>query len=109
MTDVEKVAPPADWTNNYDDMGGDMQWGEFGDVAEFVKGYGLDGTVKPLFAMQSYTGEAISLFELSGNHYLYNAIEGSLYQIKNPTDLQSIVKTIDDPDKGMSSLEIEPL
>ncbi|UZP40405.1 hypothetical protein NXS19_008221 [Fusarium pseudograminearum] len=101
------VRPPNDWTNNYEDMGGDMQWGEFGDTSEITKGYGLEGTVKPLFAMQPYTGEAISLFELSGKHYLYNAIEGSLYQVNQPNDLQSIVSTIDDPEKGMAFLEIE--
>lgn len=86
-----------------------MQWGEYGDVPELAKQYGLDGTVKPLFAMQSYTGEDISLFELSGKHYIYNPIEGSLYQIINPTDLQTIVSTIDDPDQGMAMLEIEAL
>lgn len=90
-------------------MGGDMQWGEYGDVLELVRVYGLDGTVKPLFAMQPYTGEAISLFELSGNHYIYNGIEGSLYQIHNPTDLRTIVSTIDDPNQGMAMLEIEAL
>ncbi|KAG8670691.1 hypothetical protein FPOAC2_07461 [Fusarium poae] len=105
-TDVE---PPSDWTNNYEDMGGDLQWSEGGDVPELVEGYGLEGTVKPLFAMQPYTGEAISLFELSGTHYIYNAIEGSLYEIKSPNDLHSIVKTIDDPDQGLSALEIEAL
>ncbi|CAG1959057.1 unnamed protein product [Fusarium graminearum] len=104
-----KVTPPNDWTNDYKDMGGDMQWGEFGDVAELAKGYCLDGTVKPLFAMESYTGEAMSLFELSGKHYLYNAIEGSLYQVNQPNDLQNIVSTIDDPEKGLSELEIEAL
>lgn len=88
-------------------MGGDMQWGEYGDVGEVCKGYDLNGTVKPLFAMQSYTGEAISLFELSGKHYIYNAIEGSLYLINKPDDLQTIVEIIDDPDKGMGALEIE--
>ncbi|RGP60888.1 hypothetical protein FSPOR_10389 [Fusarium sporotrichioides] len=103
------VEPPSDWTNIYEDMGGDMQWGEYGDVAELAKGYGLDGTVKPLFAMQSYTGEAISLFELSGKHYLYNAIEGALYHIQQPDDLQAIVETIDDPEKGMSGLDIDQL
>ncbi|CAJ0547360.1 Ff.00g041140.m01.CDS01 [Fusarium sp. VM40] len=105
-TDIE---PPADWTNNYEDIGGDMLWGEYGDVAEVVKGYDLDGTVKPLFAMQSYTGEAISLFELSGNHYLYNAIEGSLYQITRPNDLATIVSVIGDKNQGLSGLEIEAL
>ncbi|KAF4960804.1 hypothetical protein FSARC_10356 [Fusarium sarcochroum] len=105
-TDVE---PPSDWTNNYEDMGGDMQWAEDGDVSELVEGYGLDGNVKPLFAMQQYTGEALSLFELSGQYYLYNAIEGSLYQINGPTDLQTIVSTIDDENKGLAALDIEAL
>ncbi|KAJ4118954.1 hypothetical protein NW768_010697 [Fusarium equiseti] len=103
------ISPPADWTNNYEDMGGDLQWGDFGDVTELCKGHGLDGTVQPLFAMRSYTGEAISIFEISGNHYLYNAIEGSLYQINGPSDLQTIVNTIDDLDQGMSGLDIEAL
>ncbi|KAM0344459.1 hypothetical protein ACHAPU_007431 [Fusarium lateritium] len=103
------VNPPSDWTNDYEEMGGDMQWGEYGDVAEIVKGYGFDGTVKPLFGMKAYTGEAISLFELSGNHYIYNHIEGSLYQIREPNDLATIVSTIDDVDRGLSALEIEEL
>ncbi|KAI6758138.1 hypothetical protein SNK05_010681 [Fusarium graminearum] len=104
-----EICAIMDLTNDYKDMGGDMQWGEFGDVAELAKGYCLDGTVKPLFAMESYTGEAMSLFELSGKHYLYNAIEGSLYQVNQPNDLQSIVSTIDDPEKCLSELEIEAL
>ncbi|KAJ5982400.1 hypothetical protein N7451_012500 [Penicillium sp. IBT 35674x] len=103
-TDIE---PPNDWTNNYEDMGGDMQWSEYGEFTELVKAYGLTGTVKPLFAMASYTGEAISLFELSDNHYIYNAISDSLFRIDNPTDPQTIVSTIDDPDQGMAMLDIE--
>lgn len=60
--------------------------------------------------MQAYTGEALSFFELgSGQHFLYNAIEGSLYQINSPSDLQTIVSTIDDEDRGLSALEIEAL
>jgi hypothetical protein len=86
-----------------------MQWGEYGDIAELVKSYGLDGTVKPLFAMKAHTGEAISLFELSGNHYLYNAIDGSLFQITQPNDLETIVSVIGDENKGLSALEIEGL
>ncbi|RSL98326.1 hypothetical protein CDV31_012641 [Fusarium ambrosium] len=109
VTNTE-VAPPGNWTNDYEEMGGDMEWGEYGNVAELVKGYGLDGDVKPLFAMASYTGEALSLFELGdGQFFLYNAIEGSLYQIKNPSDLQSIVSTIEDESQGLAALEIEEL
>jgi hypothetical protein len=90
-------------------MGGDMLWGEGGDVPGVAKEYGLSGEVKPLFAMQSYTGEAISLFDLSGSHYIYNGIEGSLYKVKEPNDLRKIVETINDPNKGMRALEIEAL
>lgn len=90
-------------------MGGDAQWSQYGDVPELTRGSGLDGTVNPIFAMESWTGEAMSLFELSGDHYLYNAIEGSLYKICDPTDLQTIASTIDDQDQGISALEIEAL
>lgn len=84
-------------------------WGEYGDVAQMVQEYALDGTVKPLFAMKSYTGEAMSLFELSGNHYLYNAIERSLYQIRQPDDLETIISVIGDENQGLSALDIEAL
>lgn len=86
-----------------------MEWGPEGDVPSIASNYGVEGVVKPLFAMQSWTGEAMSLFEAgSGEFYLYNAIEGSLFQIIKPTDLQSIASTIDDPDKGgLGGLEIE--
>lgn len=91
-------------------MGGDMQWGQYGDVAELIKGYGLNGDVKPLFAMKAYTGEALSLFELGDSQYfLYNAIEGSLYQINDPSDLQTIVSAIDDENRGLGALDIEAL
>jgi hypothetical protein len=59
--------------------------------------------------MKAYTGEALSLFELGGNHYLYNAIEGSLYRIVQPNDLETIVSLIGDENQGLSALEIEPL
>ncbi|KAF5238816.1 hypothetical protein FAUST_5319 [Fusarium austroamericanum] len=106
---AEKFAPPSYWTNVYEDMGGDVQWDKDGDVEILVKGYGLSGTVKPLFSMQPYTGESISLLELSGSYYLYNAIERSLCLIVEPNDLATIVSTLDDEDRGLAGLEIEPL
>ncbi|KAI8673194.1 hypothetical protein NCS55_00638400 [Fusarium keratoplasticum] len=106
-TDVD---PPSNWTNDYEEMGGDMEWGEYGQVTELVKGYGLDGDVKPLFSMKAYTGEALSLFELGdGQYFLYNAIEASLYQIKSPSDLQTITSAIDDENRGLGALEIEAI
>lgn len=89
-------------------MGGDMQWGPEGDVAQVAQSYGLDGEIKPLFAMQSWTGEAMSLFQVgSSEFFLYNAIDGSLYEIVQLNDLQSIVSVIGDPERGLGALDIE--
>ncbi|KAJ4202350.1 hypothetical protein NW767_006309 [Fusarium falciforme] len=88
-------------------MGGNMEWGEYGQVTELVKGYGLDGDAKPLFSMKA---EALSLFELGdGQYFLYNAIEASLCQIKSPSDLQTIALAIDDENRGLGALEIEAI
>jgi hypothetical protein len=91
-------------------MGGDLQWGPDGEVNNVLQTHGIDGHAQPLFAMESYTGQALSLFEVgSDNFYLYNPLGGALYVIKNPSDLESIVAFIDDENKGLGSLAIEAL
>ena len=91
-------------------MGGDMQWGPSGDVFELVQGYGLEGEPQPLYATQPYTGEAMSLFQLgSSEFYFYHAIEGSLYRIVTPSNLEDIAAILDDESRGLPALEIEAL
>lgn len=69
---------------------------------------GIEGVIKPLFAMQDWTGETMSLFQAGDwEFFLYNSIEGSLFQIMAPTDVQSIVSVIGDEDKGLAGLDIE--
>ncbi|KAF4464466.1 hypothetical protein FALBO_8694 [Fusarium albosuccineum] len=105
-----KVPPPTAWTNDYEEIGGDMRWGEFGDIAEELRGRGIDGEIKPLFGMQPFTGEVMVLFQVGGNQfYLHNAIDGSLFQILSPSDLPTIASIIDDEDKGLGALEIEEI
>ncbi|KAH6967636.1 hypothetical protein AUP68_17069 [Ilyonectria robusta] len=110
---VTDVNPPKGWTNDYIEMGGEIQWGLSGDATSRALAYGIEGDVKPLFATQSWTGQTIVLFEAvfeagSSLFFLYNAIETTLFQIMQPTDLQSIVSTIGDEDKGgLAGLELE--
>ncbi|KAJ4248381.1 hypothetical protein NW762_012712 [Fusarium torreyae] len=107
VTTTEIDIPP-DWTNVYEDMGGDMLWGSNGDVTEMIRGCGIEGEVKPLFAKEPYTGEALSLFEVEENQFfLYNAMEGSIYRIDVPDDLQAIAAIIDDENQGLAALDIE--
>ncbi|KAM0339011.1 hypothetical protein ACHAPU_011112 [Fusarium lateritium] len=104
------IAPPNDWTNSYEDMGGDMLWGEGGQMEDEVRGRGLDGDIKPHFGMAPYTGEAVYLFELGdGQFFFYNAIDGSMLQIRDQSDLKTIVDILDDDNKGLPSLDIEEI
>ncbi|KAK7424107.1 hypothetical protein QQX98_000717 [Neonectria punicea] len=107
VTDTD-VPPPMNWTNVYEDIGGDMRWSEGCEMEEEVRGRGLEGDIKPLYGIAPYTGEAMYLFEIStGGFFFYNAIDCSLYMIKGGLDLQAIVSTMDEG--GMAELDVEEL
>ncbi|RGP81069.1 hypothetical protein FLONG3_858 [Fusarium longipes] len=102
------IPPPDNWTNNYEEIGGDMLWAPGGQVEDEVRSRGIDGDIRPHYGMAPYTGEALYLFEVgSGQFYFYNAIDGSMLQIKDQNDLQSIVSILDDGDKGLPALDID--
>ncbi|EEU39262.1 uncharacterized protein NECHADRAFT_94688 [Fusarium vanettenii 77-13-4] len=84
VTDTD-ILSLMDWTNVYDDIGGDMRWGE--DIAEQIKERGLDGDV----------GDKDFLF--------WNALDDSMYLVKGGLDLQTIVGSIDD--QGFNGLDLE--
>ncbi|KAJ5290904.1 hypothetical protein N7478_000155 [Penicillium angulare] len=99
-----------DWTNDFETLGGELVWGSGGEIQDLLQNFGLDATeVTPLYAMEFHTGEALVMFEADSTFYLFNRIEGSLYQIIQPNDLTTIVELIDDKNKGLRSLEIEQL
>ncbi|KAF4990606.1 hypothetical protein FGRMN_8365 [Fusarium graminum] len=102
------IAAPNNWTNVYEEMGGDMIWGEGGQIEGEIRSRGIDGDIKPHFGMAPYTGEALYLLEVGDGHfYFFNAIDGSLLQVRDHSDLKSIVDVLDDDDKGLPSLDIE--
>ncbi|KAF4956036.1 hypothetical protein FSARC_11688 [Fusarium sarcochroum] len=104
------IPPPSNWTNSFEDMGGDMMWAEGGQIEEEVRGRGLDEDIRPHYGMAPYTGEALYLFEVgSGRFFLFNAIDGSMLAINGQSDLQSIVSILDDEDQGLSALDIEEI
>jgi hypothetical protein len=91
-------------------MGGDMLWSEGGQIEEDVRGRGIEGDIRPHYGMEAYTGEAMYLFEVgSGQFFVFNAIDGSMFQIKDQSDLQSIVSILDDENKGLSALDVEEI
>ncbi|KAF4475784.1 hypothetical protein FAGAP_12631 [Fusarium agapanthi] len=102
------ISPPANWTNSYEDMGGDMLWGQGGQMEDEVRGRGIDGDMRPHYGMAPYTGEALYLFEVGiGNFFFFNAIDGSMLQVRDQSDLKSIVDILDDENRGLPALDIE--
>ncbi|KAJ4135291.1 hypothetical protein NW768_004913 [Fusarium equiseti] len=102
------IPPPANWTNNYEDMGGDMLWAPGAQIEDDVRGRGIDGDIRPHYGMAPYTGEQLYLFEVgSGQFFLFSAIDGSMLQIRDQSDLKSIVDILDDENKGLGALDIE--
>lgn len=89
-----------------------MLWGSDGEVQIELTGRGIEATeVKPLYAMEPYTGEALVMMEAGSPSafYLYNRIEGNLYRITGPDDLTEIVECINDEGRGLSGLDLEEL
>lgn len=87
-----------------------MMWGQGGQIEEEVRERGIDGDIRPHYGIAPHTGEALYLLEVgSGQFFLFNAIEGRMLQIRDPSDLQSIVTILDDETQGIAALDIEEL
>ncbi|KAM0294254.1 hypothetical protein HYE67_008030 [Fusarium culmorum] len=98
------VPPPRDWTNVYDEIGGDMRWNE--DLDAMVKDRGPDGNVKPLYGTCSYTGEALYLMEVGDmGFFFWNALDDSMYRVKGDMSLENIVASLDE--KGLNGFDLE--
>jgi hypothetical protein len=96
--------PNEEWTNNYQGMGGDEYWGEGGKVVEVLESRGLNGDVKPLFALDAESGKPYTLFELDGTFHFFDAGDDSLQRITYPQELGVILGTITDPDGGLNDI-----
>ncbi|KAL9561697.1 hypothetical protein ACKAV7_014253 [Fusarium commune] len=103
---VVQVPPPRDWTNVYEDIGGDMRWNE--DMEELVKDRGLDGDVQPFYGTCSYTGEALFLMQVGDmGFFFWNALDDSMYYVKGNLTLEKIVSGLDE--QGLNAFDLEEI
>jgi len=101
-----KVPLSRDWTNVYDDIGGDLQWNE--DMEEMVKGRGLDGDVQPFFGTCSYTGEATFLMQIGGRDFIFwKCLDDSMYHVNGNLTLQKILDDLDE--EGLNAFDLEEI
>ncbi|KAF5240752.1 hypothetical protein FANTH_9422 [Fusarium anthophilum] len=100
------VPPPRDWTNVYDEIGGDMRWND--DLEEMMRDRGVDGDVQPFYGTCSYTGEALYLMQVGGQDlFFWNALDDSIYRINGGLTLEKIVAGLDE--QGLNAFDLEEL
>ncbi|KAF5667492.1 hypothetical protein FDENT_12084 [Fusarium denticulatum] len=79
-----------------------------GQMEDEVRGRGIDGDIRPHYGIAPWTGEELYLFEVgSGKFFVFNAIDGSMLQVRDQSDLKSIVDILDDENKGLPALDID--
>ncbi|KAF5598637.1 hypothetical protein FPCIR_2934 [Fusarium pseudocircinatum] len=98
--------PTEEWTNNYQDMGGDEYWGEGGKVYQVLESRGLSGNLKPLFALGAESGAPYTLLQLDAKFYFFSADDETLERIDYPNNLGEILGTIGDPDGGLGEISM---
>jgi hypothetical protein len=86
-----------------------MLWGQAGQMEDEVRSRGIDGDIRPHYGMAPCTGEALYLFEVGSGKFFFNAIDGSMLQVKDQNDLKSIVDILDDENRGLPALDIEEI
>ncbi|KAG5792808.1 hypothetical protein H9Q69_008166 [Fusarium xylarioides] len=101
------VKPPTGWTVKYEDFGSETEWGDDGEVADLVSGYGISGVVKPLFRTPYNSNEVIFVIEINEQYFIYDGQSGRVQRIVTPTDLKEIVDFINE--QGWFRLETENL
>ncbi|KAF5687167.1 hypothetical protein FDENT_5491 [Fusarium denticulatum] len=104
VTTCEYPPPSEEWTENYQEMGGDEYWGEGGEVSEVLESRGLSGNIRPLFALDAESGSPYTLFELGGTFHFFTPADDSVERIQYPKELAEILGTIADPDPGLDGI-----
>ncbi|KAF4501129.1 hypothetical protein FAGAP_2665 [Fusarium agapanthi] len=107
IANARQVKPPTGWTVNYEDFGSESEWGDDGEVADLVGGYGIFGVVKPLFRTRYSSNEVIFVIEINEQYYIYKGESGWVQRIISPTDLKEIVEFINE--QGWFRLDTENL
>ena len=68
--------------------------------------YGLR-SARPVMCSDTRSGDSLWMFQAGPTYYIWNEVEGDVFEVVKPTGLQEIVATI--TDKGLSEVELNQL
>ena len=67
-----------------------------------AKGYGLKSP-QPIMGSTPESGNCLSMFQSGSKYYIWDPIEGAIWEIVTPTDLEDIIMEMNKP--GLGSLK----
>jgi hypothetical protein len=97
-----KIIPPKGWTTDKEEMDYDYFLGD----NVMVRDYGLKSP-QPIMRNTLESGDCLHLFQPDSKYYIWNPIEGGIWEIMTSMDLMDIVTEIAKP--RMGSLKMEEL
>ena len=99
-----KIKPSKDWTTDKKEMGYDCYWANRDcDGQRIVRNHGLKWA-RPIMRSTPQSGDFLHMFQSGSKYYLWNPVEGGIFEIVTSMDLEGIVAEIDKPRLG--SLEL---
>ena len=99
---------PQGWTNDIRVFGLDLPWETVFEGPYIAETFGLEN---PQFVMitSQETGEPLVIFQSNECTYICNQIEGNVFEITKPKDLDSILSILRQGDAGMKALKMKKM
>lgn len=101
---MDKITLPKGWTADSKQLNYDFYWrDDDSDGKVMAKEHGLKSP-QPIMCSTSESGDCLYMFQSGSKYYLWNQIEGNVWEIVAPADLEDIVREI--AKLGVGSLTI---
>jgi hypothetical protein len=98
------MIPPKGWTTDKEEMEYDYIWADKeSDVHIMAKSYGLKSP-QPIMCHTPESGGCMTMFQSGSKYYLWNPIQGGIWEIMTSMDLVDIITQMDK--LGLGSLKV---
>ena len=89
------MKPPKGWTTDKKEMGYDFYWANKDSRGQrIVRKHGLK-PAQPIMCCTRDSGDCLHMFQSGGKYYIWNPIEGGIWEIVTSMGLVDIVTEID--------------
>ena len=104
---MSKIIPLKDWTTDKEDMDYDYLWADKDSEGQRIaRKHGLK-SAQPIMCIAPPSGICLYMFQSGSKYYIWNPIDGGIWEIVTSMDLVEIVTMIDK--LGLKSLEVTEL